>query len=52
MKIRKIAAIGILGVLPVLGRTVFATQDRFKLESPNGVAFSEFRGYEGWQDVA
>jgi Cytochrome P460 len=28
------------------------TQDRYKVKSPNGIAFSEFRGYEGWQDVA
>jgi hypothetical protein len=30
----------------------FAAQDRFTLKAPNGVAFSEFRGYEDWQDVA
>jgi hypothetical protein len=29
-----------------------AAQDRFTLKAPNGVAFSEFRGYETWQDVA
>jgi len=27
-------------------------QDRFTLRAPNGIAFSEFRGYERWQDVA
>jgi hypothetical protein len=26
--------------------------DRFTLKAPNGIAFSEFRGYENWQDVA
>lgn len=25
---------------------VFAAPDRFTLKSPNGIAFSEFRGYE------
>jgi hypothetical protein len=30
----------------------FAAQDRFTLKSPNGIAFSEFRGYDTWQDVA
>ena len=30
----------------------FAAQDRFALLSPNGIAFSEFRGYETWESVA
>jgi hypothetical protein len=30
----------------------FAAQDTFTLKSPNGIAFSEFRGYDTWQDVA
>jgi hypothetical protein len=29
-----------------------AAQDRFTVKAPNGVAFSEFKGYETWQDVA
>lgn len=28
------------------------TPDRYELQSPNGIRFSEFRGYEEWQDVA
>jgi hypothetical protein len=32
--------------------TAIAEQDRFALTAPNGLAFSEFRGYEQWQDVA
>ncbi|MDR3418404.1 MAG: hypothetical protein P4L83_19720 [Nevskia sp.] len=27
-------------------------QDRYALEVPNGLAFSEFRGYEGWQTIS
>lgn len=27
-------------------------QDKYTLEVPNGLAFSEFRGYEGWQTVS
>jgi hypothetical protein len=38
--------------LAVLGSMAFAQQDRFTLKVPNGLAFSEFRGYETWQDVA
>ena len=29
-----------------------ATQDRYTLTVPGGLAFSEFKGYESWQDVA
>jgi Cytochrome P460 len=36
----------------VLGSMALAAQDRFTLKVPNGLAFSEFRGYETWQDVA
>src|SRR5208337_3517261 len=27
-------------------------QDRYTLRVPDGLAFSEFRGYDTWQDVA
>jgi Cytochrome P460 len=30
----------------------FAAQDRYTLKAPNGVAFSEFKGYESWENVA
>ena len=39
-------------LLAVLGSMALAAQDRFTLKVPNGLAFSEFRGYEAWQDVA
>src|ERR1700685_2667696 len=29
-----------------------SAQDRYSLKVPNGLAFSEFRGYEGWQTIA
>src|SRR5271167_1735652 len=29
-----------------------AQQDRFTIKSPNGILFSEFRGYDAWQTVA
>jgi len=38
-------------LLAVLGSIALAAQDRFTLKAPNGVAFSEIRGYETWQDV-
>jgi hypothetical protein len=53
MKIKSIHAIAIgVGSLCVLAGMAFAAQDRFTLKAPNGVAFSEFRGYETWQNVA
>jgi hypothetical protein len=36
--------------LPVLIALALA-EDRFTLITPNGIAFSEFRGYESWQYV-
>ena len=30
----------------------FAAQDRFTVKSPNGIAFSEFKGYDAWQVIA
>jgi hypothetical protein len=38
--------------LVVIAGTVLADQDKYALVAPNGIAFSEFRGYEQWQDVA
>src|ERR1700731_751056 len=39
-------------LLAALGGMSMAAQDRYTLQVPNGLAFSEFRGYENWQDVA
>ena len=45
-------AIFIIVTLFVVGSVAFAAQDRFTVKVPNGLAFSEFRGYETWQNVA
>jgi hypothetical protein len=29
-----------------------SAQDKYTLQVPNGLAFSDFRGYENWQVVA
>ncbi len=44
------AALGI--GLAVLGGMAFSAQDKYTLRVPNGLAFSDFRGYENWQVVA
>ena len=51
LKIKNILAIAIS--LPiVVGGLALAAQDRYTLKIPDGLAFSDFRGYEDWQDVA
>ena len=36
----------------VLAGMALAAQDKYALQVPGGLAFSEFRGYEDWQTVA
>lgn len=53
MKRTSVPAIMIIAVsFAVLGGMALAAQDRFTLKVPNGPAFSDFRGYENWQNVA
>jgi mono/diheme cytochrome c family protein len=33
-------------------QAVISSQDKYTLKIPNGLALSEFRGYEGWQVIA
>src|ERR1700691_3153030 len=39
-------------VLAVFGGRAISAQDKYTLQVPNGLPFSDFRGYEGWQVVA
>ena len=39
-------------VLAVVGGRADSAQDKYTLEHPNGLAFSDFRGYEDWRVVA
>ena len=53
MKGKTIRVTLIVGVfLSVLVALALAAQDKYTLRVPNGLAFSEFRGYEDWQVVA
>jgi hypothetical protein len=53
MKSRGIPTIVIgVALLTFLVSMALAAQDKFTVKAPNGVAFSEFRGYETWQNVA
>ena len=46
------AGVTIAVVLAVLGGRAISAQDKYTVKVPDGLAFSEFRGYEGWQAVA
>ena len=39
-------------VLAVLGGRAISAQDKYTLHVPDGLAFSDFRGYEDWQTVS
>ena len=39
-------------VLAILGGMALAAQDKYSVKVPNGLGFSDFRGYEDWQVVA
>lgn len=38
--------------LAFAGALAISAQDKYSLKVPNGLAFSEFKGYEGWQVVS
>jgi len=46
-------ALGIVSVsLAVVGGAAVSAQDKYTVQVPGGLSFSEFRGYEGWQLVS
>ena len=45
-------AVIVAASLAVFGRITLAQQDRYTLKAPDGLAFSEFKGYDAWEDVA
>jgi hypothetical protein len=53
MKSKRIPAIAIIVcVFAFVGGWAISAQDKYTLKVPNGLAFSEFRGYEAWQVVS
>src|SRR5690348_7657351 len=36
----------------VLAGVAISAQDKYTVKVPGGLAFSEFRGYEGWQAIS
>jgi hypothetical protein len=53
MKGKRMPTVGIMTVvLGLMGGLVISAQDKYTVKVPNGLAFSEFRGYETWQVVS
>jgi len=53
MKRKNMLTIAIVTVvLAGLGGAAISAQDKYTLQVPGGLAFSEFRGYEGWQVIS
>ena len=46
------AAIAVVVLPSLVAGIALAAQDRYSLQVPGGLAFSEFRGYEDWQVIA
>jgi hypothetical protein len=52
LRSKSIGPIVIGAALLVVVGSLAVAQDRYTLKIPDGLAFSEFRGYETWQNVA
>jgi hypothetical protein len=50
---RTVPALALIAVvLAAFGGGAISAQDKYSMQVPNGLAFSEFRGYEDWQAVS
>jgi hypothetical protein len=53
MKTKNRLMIGVVTVsLAVLGATAMSAQDKYTVQVPGGLSFSEFKGYEKWQAIS
>ena len=52
MNRKSMLTMGIAVWLVVLGGLAISAQDKYTVKVPGGLAFSDFRGYEGWQAIA
>jgi len=46
------AAITFVALLSIWGKSAKSSPDKYELTEPNGIAFSEIRGYETWKVIA
>ena len=49
---RTIVSVITVGMLAAFGGMTLAAQNKYTLKVPNGLAFSEFKGYESWQIIS
>ncbi len=49
---RILIALGITVALILATEAAISAADKYTLKVPNGLAFSEFKGYEGWQVIS
>src|SRR3954463_2708932 len=52
MKNGNVLVATIAALLAISGGIALAAQDKYTVQVPGGLAFSDFRGYENWQPVA
>jgi len=52
MKPKHIASLVTVSASIFIVTMTLAAEDRFTVTSPNGIAFSEFKGYDAWQVIA
>ena len=52
MSRKRMFSIGIAAWFAVLGGLAVSAQDKYAVKVPGGLAFSDFRGYEGWQAIS
>jgi hypothetical protein len=53
MRSKRMRTIAIVtALLSALGGSAVSAQDKYTVKVPGGLAFSEFRGYEGWQLIS
>jgi hypothetical protein len=50
--LRAASAVALAVALVALGGWAIAAQDKYTLQVPNGLPFSDFKGYENWEVVA
>jgi hypothetical protein len=51
MKRRQSISLAVFASSSLVAGIVLAAQDKWALKAPNGISFSEFRGYESWQMI-
>jgi hypothetical protein len=46
------AGVAVAGLLALSGERAISAQDKYTVQVPNGLSFSEFKGFEDWATIA